>query len=98
VASRSGCSSKNGKLDASIHEKIGDSISDEEVDPELADLLPNVPDELFLEEDVEYEPFERDATMPEADDYTPEAYDNKYLPAEVNLANMGTLQMGTVMR
>jgi hypothetical protein len=38
-------------------------------------------DKLFLvvEEDVEYEPFEEnDAAMPEADDYTPEAYD-KYI-------------------
>ena len=35
--------------------------------------------------------------MPEADDYTPEAYD-KYLTTEVKLANMGTLQKGTVMR
>jgi hypothetical protein len=37
--------------------------------------------------------------MPEADDYTPEAYDKKYLTAEVLLANMGgTLQKGTAMR
>jgi hypothetical protein len=51
----------------------------------------------LLEEATEYEPFEKDAAMPEADDYTPEAYD-KYLTAEVKLANMGTLQKGTVMR
>jgi hypothetical protein len=63
----------------------------------LADLMPTIPDDLFLEEDVEYEPFEEDAAMPEADDYTPEAYDT-YLTAEVKLANMGTLQKGTVMR
>jgi hypothetical protein len=66
-------------------------------DPALADLLPTIPDDLFLEQDAEYEPFEEDAAMPEADDYTPEAYD-KYLTAEVKLANMGTLQKGTVMR
>jgi hypothetical protein len=62
------------ELDASIREKIGDSISEEEVDPALATLLPTVPDELFLEEDVEYKPFENeddDAAMPEADGYTP---------------------------
>ena len=84
------------ELDASIREKIGDSIPDAEVDPALADLLPTIPDDLFLEADAEYEPFEEDAAMPEADDYTPEAYD-KYLTAEVKLANMGTLQKGTVM-
>jgi hypothetical protein len=85
------------ELDASIREKIGDSISNEEVDMALADLLPTIPDDLFLEEDTEYEPFEEDAAMPEADDYTPEAYD-KYMTDEVKLANMGTLQKGTVMR
>jgi hypothetical protein len=73
------------------------SPPDKEVDSELADLLPIVPNKLLLEEDVEYEPFECDAAMPEADDYTPEAYD-KYLTAEVQLAKMGTLQKGTVMR
>jgi hypothetical protein len=41
----------------------------------LAALLPPVPGKLFLVEDgLEYEPFEDDAvTMPETDDYTPEA-------------------------
>jgi hypothetical protein len=83
------------ELDASIHEKIGDSISDAEVDPAVAALFPPVPEkELFLEVDIEYEPFENDAVMPDADDYTPEAY-NKYLTAEVNLASMVTLQKGT---
>jgi hypothetical protein len=76
------------ELDTSIREKIGDSISDEEVDPELAEVLPTVPDELLLEEDVEYGPFEHDAAMLEADDYTPDAY-YKYLTVEVQLANMG---------
>jgi hypothetical protein len=37
------------ELDASIREKIGDSISNEEVDPALTDLLPTIPpDDLFL--------------------------------------------------
>jgi hypothetical protein len=52
------------ELDASIRENIGASISDEEVDPELANLLPTVLDELLLEEVVEYEPFKREVTMP----------------------------------
>jgi hypothetical protein len=56
------------ELDASIREKIGDSVSDAEVDPALVALLSTVPDYLFfLEEDVEYEPFENDTVMPEAD-------------------------------
>jgi hypothetical protein len=41
------------ELDTSIREKTVDSISDEEVDPGLADLLPTIPDDLFLQEDVE---------------------------------------------
>jgi hypothetical protein len=49
------------ELDGSVREKIGvlSIFFDEEVDPELADLLPTVPAELFLQEDVEYKPFER---------------------------------------
>jgi hypothetical protein len=63
-------------LDSSIRSKIGDSLPDNKVDPELLDLLPSVPDNVFLpEDDAEYEPYEQDAVMPEADDYTPEAYD-----------------------
>ena len=55
------------ELVASIREKIGDSVSDAEVDPALVALLSTVPDDLFLEEDVEYEPFQNDTVMPEAD-------------------------------
>jgi hypothetical protein len=36
--------------------------------------------------------------MLEDDDYTLEAYEKKPLTAEANLANMGTLQKGTVKR
>jgi hypothetical protein len=63
------------ELDASICEKIEDLVSDAEVDPAVAALLPPVPDELFSEGDVEYEPFEGNTVMPKADDYTPDAYD-----------------------
>jgi hypothetical protein len=41
------------ELEASIREKIGDSVSDAEVDPVVAAMLPSVPDKLlFLEEEV----------------------------------------------
>jgi hypothetical protein len=49
------------ELHASICQKIGDSIFDEKVDPDLAGLLLTVLDELFLLEDVEYKPFKSDA-------------------------------------
>jgi hypothetical protein len=84
-------------LDASIREKIGDSVSDNEVDPEIAELFPIVPDDLFTPEvGADYDPYEPDASMPEADDYTPEAYD-KYLSAEVLLPNMGTVTKARVV-
>jgi hypothetical protein len=62
----------------------------------LLDLLLSVPDDVFLpEDDAEYEPYEQDAVMPEAHDYTPEAYD-QYLTAEVLLPNMGNVTKGKV--
>jgi hypothetical protein len=79
------------ELDASIREKIGDSIPDNEVDEDLAGRYPEIPDDIFLDErENEYDPAEPEAAMPEADDYTPEAYD-EYLTAEVLLPNMGTM-------
>jgi hypothetical protein len=69
------------ELDASIHEKIGDLIPDKAVDSELLGLYPEVPDDIFLPDpEDDYEPAELEAMMPEADDYTPEAYD-EYLTA-----------------
>jgi hypothetical protein len=64
------------ELDASIKEKIGDTIPDEEVDEDLVVLFPGVPDDIFLSDhDVDFDPAEPEAAMPEADDYTPEVYD-----------------------
>jgi hypothetical protein len=83
-------------LDSLIRSKIGDSLPDNEVNPKLLDLLPSIPDDVFLPEDnAEYEAYEQDAVMPEADDYTPEAYD-QYLTAEVLLPNMGNVTKGKV--
>jgi hypothetical protein len=79
------------ELDASICEKIGDSIPENEVDEDLTSQFPEVPDDIFLDErEDEYDPAEPEATMPEADDYTPEAFD-EYLTAEVLLPNMGSM-------
>jgi len=85
------------ELDASIKEKIGDTISEEEVEPDLVGLFPEVPDDIFLpDHDVEFDPAEPEAAMPEADDYTPEKYD-EYLTAEVLLPNMGTVTKAKVV-
>ena len=69
------------ELDLVIKEKIGDTLVDDEIDEGLQNLLPNVPDDIFLP-DLLDEPAEADAVMPEADNYTPETYD-EYLTAEV---------------
>jgi hypothetical protein len=63
----------------------------DEVHGALLGINPKRPDDIFLEEhNDEFEPAEPGAaTMPEADNYTPEAYDG-YLAAEVLLpTNMG---------
>jgi transposase len=81
------------KLDASIHEKVGDLVPDDEVDGELLGINPKIPDDIFLEEhDDEFEPPEPGA----ADDFTPEAYD-EYLTAEVLLLNMGEVTRAKVI-
>jgi hypothetical protein len=78
-------------LDASIREKIGDSLPKDEVNPVLAELFPNVPDDLFLpEEDIKYDQAQPKMAMLRADDYTPEEYD-QYLTAKVLLPNMGNI-------
>jgi hypothetical protein len=83
-------------LDASIREKIGDSASEKEIDAALVGLFPHVPDDVFLQDmEDELEPAEPDATMPDADDYTPEAYD-EYLTAEVLLPNGGEVTRAKV--
>jgi hypothetical protein len=91
-------------LDSSICSKIGDSLPENEVHPKLLDLLPSVPDgllpsfpdDVFLPEDnAKYEPYKQDVVMLEADDYTPEAYD-QYLIAKILLPNMGNATKGNV--
>jgi hypothetical protein len=85
------------ELDLSIKEKIGDSLkdeADEDGEGEVVQVMgisPEVPDDIFLpDDDADYEPTEPEASMPEADDYMPESYD-EYLTAEVLLPNMGTV-------
>jgi hypothetical protein len=70
------------ELDSAIHSKIGDTIADTDMDPDLQGLLPHVPDDLFLDVDDDDQEFiEPEVEMPEADDLTPEQYD-EYLNAE----------------
>ena len=84
------------ELDLAIAEKIGNSITDDDMDDALIGLFPEVPDDVFLpDDDGDHEPFDEADPVPEADDYTPEAYD-EYLTAEVLLPNMGTITKAKV--
>jgi hypothetical protein len=61
------------------------------------ELLPHVPEDLFLDElEDDQEAFEREAEMPEADDFTPEQYDEEYLNAEFLLPRMGDVTKARV--
>ena len=82
-------------LDQKIREKIGDTLKDNEVDSELVADLPDLPDDIFDDEDEVTEPMEPDASKDEADDYTPESYDH-YLTAEVLLPHGGEAKKATV--
>jgi hypothetical protein len=77
------------ELDMAIKAKIGDTLKDAEIDQELLEIMPEIPDDIFLPDQID-EPADADAVMPEADDFTPEAFD-EYLTAEVLLPNMGTI-------
>jgi hypothetical protein len=62
------------------------------MEDELEGLFPSAGDLLDDDDDIDdgFEPLDADATMPEADDWTPETFD-KYLTAEVLLPHHGEL-------
>lgn len=76
------------ELDLAVAEKIGNSFED--IDDMLIGLFPQLPDDIFLPdaENGDHIPADGADTLPEADDFTPEEYD-EYLTAEVLLPNMG---------
>lgn len=74
----------------SIKEKMGDMLVDDDIDKELVNLFPNIPDGIILP-DLMDALVKAEAVMPdEADKYTPEAY-NGYMMAEVLLPNLGNV-------
>jgi hypothetical protein len=84
------------ELDLAIAEKIGNWIED--VDNALIGLFPQIPEDIFLPdaENGDHKPVDGADTQPEADDFTPEAYD-EYLTAEVLLPNMGKMTRAKVV-
>ena len=85
------------ELDLAVAEKIGNSVYNDDIDEALIGLYPEMPDDLFLpdKEDGDHEPVDGADLLPEADDFTPEAYD-EFLTAEVLLPNMGEMTKAKV--
>jgi hypothetical protein len=77
-------------LDTAIEAKIGNKRPASEVEKEFDKLHPEIPEDIFLGDQEDEESEENDASIREADDFTPESYD-KYLTAEVMLPNGGEL-------
>ena len=87
------------ELDLAVAEKIGDSVKNEDVDDGLVGLFPDVPDDIFLPDnnvEDQHVPVDDADEVPEADNFTPEAYD-EYLTAEVLLPNMGEMTKAKVV-
>jgi hypothetical protein len=86
------------ELNLAVTEKIGDSLKNEDVDEGLIGLFPEVPDDIFLpdNDDEDHVPVDGADAVPEAESFTPEAYD-EYLTAEVLLPNMGKMTKARVV-
>jgi hypothetical protein len=86
------------ELDLAVKEKIGDSVGNEDIDEGLIGLFPEVPEDIFLPDNDHEDlvPVDHADAVPEADSFTPEAYD-EYLTAEVLLPNMGEMTKAKVV-
>lgn len=85
------------RFDESIKKKMGDGVKDKDLDPRLADVVnPPETDDWIFDEEEDLEPMDPGFVKPEADDSTPEQYD-QYLSAEVLLPHGGELQKARVI-
>ena len=79
------------QLEEEISVKVGDSLLDTEIDSDLIDDLPEIPDTFFTDanEEENVTPIEPEAKFEDVnEDATPEAYD-EYLTEEVLLPKGG---------
>lgn len=85
------------QLDLDIAVKLGDSVTDEDIDPDIAEGFAEPPLDLFDGPDLVEtdEPEDIEQTAAEADERTPEELD-EYLTAEVIMPRGGELVKGTV--
>ena len=82
---------KLAQVDLDIKQKIGDSITNSNIDPGILPLFPEPPDDLFTAHDEETAtPLNPEEDHPELDDYTPDSY-GQYLTTEVLLPHGGEL-------
>jgi hypothetical protein len=78
------------QLDLEIEAKIGNKRPASKVKKEFDKLHPEIPEDVFFPEREVEGVEDKDASIPEADDFTPESY-NKYLRVEVLLPDGGKL-------
>ena len=85
-------------LTEAIKQKIGDSISDDELDPDLIPDFPGFPEGLFEEEDEpNVEVAEGETAAYDVGDVTPEQYD-EFIMTELLLPHGGALAHARVAR
>jgi hypothetical protein len=83
-------------LDEGIRSKIGDDLTEEDIDPELRGSMPEVSDDVFDDEDGNHnDPGDHPSPEEVTDDHTPESYD-EFLTAQVLLPQGGEAKKATV--
>lgn len=86
------------QLHTSVESKIGDHRNDQNnIDDELLNILPEPDETLFDDDPTEEENVEDDQQRSEADEYTPETFDN-YINAQVLLPRGGESAMATIIK
>ena len=86
------------ELDERIRSKIGDDLKAGDIDPDLMGSMPEIPDDVFDDEDESVMDTGEDTTSSDegTDDHTPESYD-EYLTAQVLLPQGGEAKKATVV-
>jgi len=84
------------KFDEDVNSEIGDSLSDSEIDPELAYVLPPIPGDFVFDEEENLDPLVPEFSPQEADDSSGEIFD-QYLSAELLVPHQGEMRKGRVI-
>ena len=85
------------ELDERIRSKIGDDLKAGDIDPDLMGSMPEIPDDVFDDEDESVmDTGDMTSSDEGTDDHTPESYD-EYLTAQVLLPQGGEAKKATVV-